>query len=87
MGRKKHRTIPAVEVYEKSDGFPMPTAPPMSPSRMDGVYPSHHVPPLHQAYHVQPASANHVPDQIARFNVIKPDRLAKRHNPQLYTKR
>lgn len=92
MARKKHRTVPAAEVYEKSssDGYPqlpLPTAPPLSPGRMDGVYPGHFAPPLHQAFHVQQASTQHVPDQIARFNVIKPDRLAKRHNPQLYTKR
>ncbi|UMM41713.1 hypothetical protein L5515_017854 [Caenorhabditis briggsae] len=89
MARKK-RTMPAAEVYEKSDSFgQLPSAPPISPHRMDHIYPDSYgsPPPLHQAYHVQPARANYVPDQIARFNVIKPDRLAKRHNPQLYTKR
>ncbi|CAB3400589.1 unnamed protein product [Caenorhabditis bovis] len=93
MGRKKHRPAPAPEIYQRhSFGLPpVPTAPPLSPIRGDNVYPGKlppmPVPPMHSAYHVQPSTANHVPDRIARFNVVETERLAKRHNPQLYTKR
>ncbi|CAI5454560.1 unnamed protein product [Caenorhabditis angaria] len=91
MAKKRHRPTPEAQ-YAKDPYIlpPFPTAPPMSPpNRHDGVYPMMHLPPLPvSACHIQPSStSSNLPDQIARFNLKNPEKMGKRHNPQLYTKR